>query len=103
MQFEEASNKFKLIDDSTISVIVNWKCGMDFVHRLKTDGISYNLMRNMSQYSVNIRKRDFDILNKAGAIEEILEGIYGIQSPKFYDNKVGLVTDNKWLEETYII
>ena len=103
MQFEEASNKFNLIDDSTISVVVNWKCGMDFVHRLKTDGISYNLMRNMSQYSVNIRKRDFDILNKAGAIEEILEGIYAIQSPKFYDNKVGLVTDNKWLEETYII
>ena len=103
MQFEEASNKFNLIDDSTISVVVNWKCGMDFVYRIKTEGISYNLMRNMSQYSVNIRKRDFDILNKAGAIEEILEGIYAIQSPEFYDNKVGLITDNKWLEETYII
>ena len=102
-EFEEAAHRFRLIDDQTTSVIVNWKDSMDMVSLLRKEGISYSLMKRLSQYSVNIRKHDFQLLQQAGAIEEILEGIYVISNPSFYDKEVGLITTNQWLEETLII
>ena len=102
-EFEEAAHRFRLIDDQTTSVIVNWKDSMDMVSQLRKEGISYSLMKRLSQYSVNIRKHDFQLLQQAGAIEEILESFYVIPNPSFYDKEVGLITTNKWLEETLII
>ena len=102
-EFEEAAHLFRLIDDQTTSVIVNWKDSMDMVSLLREEGISYSLMKRLSQYSVNIRKHDFQLLQQAGAIEEILESVYVISNPSFYDKEVGLITTNQWLEETLII
>ena len=103
MQFETAASKFRLIDDNTTSVIVNWKNSMDLVERLKNEGVLYSLMKALSQFSVNVRKKDFDKLKDAGAIEEVLEGIFVIRDASFYDKQIGLVTDNHWLEESLII
>ena len=102
MQFETAASEFQLIDDNTTSVIVNWKNSLDLVERLKNEGVSYSLMKALSQYSVNVRNNDMKKLIEAGAVEEVLEGIYVISDPKFYDKGIGLVTDNHWLEEIYI-
>ena len=102
-EFEEAAHHFHLIDDQTTSVIVNWKDSMDLVSRLWEEGISYSIMKQLSQYSVNIRKHDLQLLQQAGAIEEILESVYVISNPSFYDKEAGLITTNQWLEETLII
>lgn len=102
-EFEEAAHRFRLIDDQTTSVIVNWKDSIDMVSQLREEGISYSLMKRLSQYSVNIRKHDLQLLQQAGAIEEILESVYVISNPSFYDKEVGLITTNQWLEETLII
>ena len=103
LQFETAASSFHLIDDNTFSVIVNWKNSMELVERLIKEGPSYSLMKALSQFSVNVRNGDKDKLNKAGAIEEVLEGIYVIQDQSFYSKNVGLVTDNHWLEESLIV
>ncbi len=103
MQFETAALTFQLIDDNTTSVIVNWKSSMDLVERLKREGVTYTLMKALSQYSVNVRNNDLKKLTDAGAIEEVLEGIYVVSDPIFYDKEVGLVTDNHWLEESLIV
>lgn len=103
MLFETAASKFQLIDDNTTSVIVNWKNSMDLVERLKRDGVSYSLMKALSQYSVNVRNNDLKKLTDAGAIEEVLEGIYVVSDSKFYDKEIGLVTENHWLEESLIV
>ena len=103
MQFETAALAFQLIDDNTTSVIVNWKSSMDLVERLKREGVTYTLMKALSQYSVNVRNNDLKKLMDAGAIEEVLEGIYVVSDPIFYDKEVGLVTDNHWLEESLIV
>lgn len=103
MMFRTAGEAFHLIDDNTTSVSVNWRHGMDFVERLKKNGLSYHLMKQLSGYSVNIRQYDLQLLQQAGAIEEVLEGIYAISNPAFYDENVGLVVTNQWLEETYIL
>lgn len=103
MQFETAASVFRLIDDKTTSVIVNWKNSLELVNRLKTEGVSYALMKALSQYSVNVRNNDLKKLTEAGAIEVVLEGVYVIMDQGFYDKEVGLVTDNHWLEESLIV
>ena len=76
---------------------------MDIYHQLNLAGPSYTLMKKLAQYSVNIRKRDFQQLEGIGAIEETLENIYVITNPNFYKEDTGLTLDNQWLEETYIL
>lgn len=102
-EFEEAANQFRLIDDQTISVIVNWNGSMDLYNQISSQGPSYTLMKELAQYSVNIRKRDFQQLQSIGAIEEPFENIYAIINLNFYKKDTGLTLDNQWLEETYIL
>ena len=102
-EFEEAARQFHLIDDQTTSVIVNWERSLDLYQQLLSQGPSYSLMKKLSQYSVSIRKRDFQLLQSAGAIEEPFENTYAITNPNFYQADTGLSIDNQWLEETYII
>ena len=102
-EFEEAARQFHLIDDQTISVIVNWGDSINLYHQLISQGPSYSLMKKLAQYSVNIRERDFKKLQNIGAIEEPFENIFAITNPYFYDSDKGLIIDNQWLEETYII
>lgn len=103
MQFETAASEFQLIDDNTTSVIVNWKNSLDLVERLKKEGVTYTLMKALSQYSVNVRNNDLKKLMDAGAVEEVLEGVYVVSDSKFYDKEIGLVTENHWLEESLIV
>ena len=102
MQFEETADNFHLIDDITTSVIVNWEDSAILVKQLRSEGSSYSLMKALAQYSVNVRNQDLKKLNEAGAVEEILEGIYFIRDTGFYDDYVGLNTENYWLEEPLI-
>lgn len=102
-EFEEAARQFHLIDDQTTSVIINWKESMDIYEKLLSQGPSYDLMKKLAHYSINIRKRDFEKLQSMGAIEEPFENIYAVTNPCFYKVNTGLTIDNQWLEETFII
>lgn len=102
-QFEEASTKFRLIDDATISIYVHWKNSSSLIERLRIEGPSYILMKELYQYSVNVRKHDFDKLLSNNAIEEISENIYVASSPYQYDERIGLTFENALLEETFIV
>lgn len=102
-EFEKAARLFHLIDDQTTSVIINWKDSMKLYNLLLSQGPTYDLMKKLSHYSVNIRKRDFEKLQSMGAIEEPFENIYAVTNSCFYKSDTGLTIDNQWLEETYII
>ena len=102
-EFEEADRQFHLIDDQTTSVIINWNDSMKLYEQLISQGPSYELMKKLAHYSVNIRKHDFEKLQSMGAIEEPFENIYAVTNPSFYKADTGLTIDNQWLEETFII
>lgn len=102
-EFEEAAQQFHLIDDRTTSVIVNWNGSYHLYQQLLSQGPSYLLMKKLSQYSVNIRERDFKKLRSVGALDEPFENIYAITNPCFYKKDTGLSLDNQWLEEINII
>ena len=103
LMFETAAQEFRLIDDATTPVIVNWLDSLSLVEQLKKDGPSYSLMKRLRQYAVSIRKHDLDRMIKDGIIEEIIENVYVASGCKQYSSDVGLLTDNQWLEETWII
>ena len=61
-------------------------------------------MKEISQYSVNVRDNDLKKLIEAGVIEKIdnYDNLFVVSYCQNYDELVGLITDNYWLEETYI-
>lgn len=103
LMLETAAREFQLIDDSTIPVFVNWQDSLSLAERLKIEGPSYALMKCLNQYSVHLRMYDLERMRNDGIVEEVVEGIYVASGAKQYDKNVGLLTDNQWLEETWII
>ena len=106
MQFEEAASLFHLIDDETTSVYVKWDLGKQLIEELQMTGPNYSIMKKLSQYAVSVRQRDFQLLNDAGALSQPCKDypdIYILDNEFYYNDKIGLVVDNKWLEETFII
>lgn len=103
MCFAEAAKEFRLIEDIGKTVIVNMGNCLELVERMKSDGITYSLMKQLSQYGVNIHERDFIKLKSYGAIEEIIEGIYVVNDRAQYDENIGLRLDNHWMNEILTI
>lgn len=103
LMFETAAHEFRLIDDKTISVIVIWGEALSLVEQLRNNGPSYTLLKKLSQYSVNLRQHDFEQMRTAGIVEPMIEDFYLVGCSGQYSKDVGLLTDNQWLEETYII
>lgn len=101
--FETASKKFRLIEDDSVNVIVNWGNSMELVEKLKESGCTYSLMKQLAQFTVGIHCSDFEKLAGSGIIEEILEGIYVLADRAQYDAATGLSLDNHWLGETLMI
>ena len=100
--FQTAAQKFRLIQDNSKSIIVNYEDSIELVERLKDEGPSYKLMKLIGNYTVNVNERDFKELLKSGLIKEIIEGVYLLPDREQYKDDVGLVTDNHWLEEILI-
>lgn len=103
LRFATASNEFKLIDDDSISLIVNWKNSLDLVDELKDSGYTYPLMKRLAQYTVGVRRFAFKELVKAGFVEEILDGVYVLMDKARYNNATGLDISNYRAEEVLIV
>jgi CRISPR-associated endonuclease/helicase Cas3 len=80
MCFQTAAENFHLIEDSSISIIVNWKDSMLLINELKSKGPTYSLMKKLGQYTVNVRDSDFKKIKEMGLLEEVIKGIYIITS-----------------------
>lgn len=102
LYFESVAEEFQLIDNNGRSIIVNYGDSMELVGQMKMQGISYDLMKRLSRYMVNLREYDFRKLLKEGLIEEILEGVYLLVDREQYDGDTGVLMDNHWLEEILI-
>lgn len=100
--FESAAQKFRLIDDNSISVIVNYSNSYELIAKLKQNGINYQIMKQLGQFSVNIHERDFKELKDSGLIEEVFEGIYFLPDREQYNKDIGIQIKSHWLEELLI-
>lgn len=101
--FEKASEAFKLIDDDGVNVIVNCENSMDLVEQLKISGCTYSLMKQLAQFTVSVKRTDFNKLCQYGVIEEILEGVYVLPDRAQYNRYTGLSLENHWMDEILTI
>lgn len=102
MDIDLISKEFKLINDNGYTVIVNWGESSKIVKQLKEFGVTHELLRKLNQYTVSLHSNDFKILCDSGAIEEVTENIYFIRDREYYNNSIGLVAKNRWMDEILI-
>ena len=83
-------------------VVVNYGNSYEFSAKLVKDGINYQIMQKLGQYSVNIHEKVFKELFRLGIIKEVLQGVYFLPVKEQYDEKTGLMIESHWLEEILI-
>lgn len=100
--FKTVGEKFKLIDDNTRSVIVNYGDAEMLVNQVKQKGVTYELMNALGQYTVNVSKSNFELLKDAfDKGERIPEGIFFLMNKGQYDNRTGVNLQNMYIEDVY--
>ena len=100
MCFKQAAREFRLIEDSGVGIIVNFGDSLAMVERLKQEGPSYSLLKQLAQYTVSVHRRYFERLRSI--LTEEIEGIYVARDREQYSPAVGLTMENHWLEEILI-
>ena len=101
--FATAAEKFCLIDDkNSVSILVNYGDGAALIRELKEKGPEFWLLRKLQQYSVSVKKWDFDELVRSGKVIEY-SGVFILEDPSSYDPQAGLVLDGAWAEELLLI
>lgn len=103
LMFDTADKAFQLIDSKGYSVVVNYGNASELVRRLERGESSRALFRKLNRYAVNLNKPDFEALLAAGMITCTSFGFYYLTDAEQYDNKVGLMLNNHWLDETLIL
>lgn len=103
-QFKTAAEDFKLIDDEgSYNIVVCYENSPNLIARLKKEGPSYALMKELGMYTVNIRENDFKKMSSKGLLEAVSESIYFAYDSAQYDKKTGLSIDSHWLEELLML
>ena len=103
-QFKTAGTDFKLIDKKTKSIVVNYGDAESLVNQIKQSGAKYELVKALGQYTVNLSKHNYDMLYGAfDKGEKIPEGIYFLTDPKQYNGKTGVIIENMFIEDVFII
>lgn len=102
--YEEASLKFKLIDENERAIIVNYGNSHELIKELRAaHKPSRSLSRRLGRYTVPVREHLFNKLLKAGMLEQPKEGFYTLALESQYHPVTGLKTDNEYIEQTIII
>ncbi len=89
--FAEVSKQFKLIENDTRTILIDKEPeAKTIVERIRRGEHSRQLMREASQYCVNIYDNDFEKLNGAGRLEAIDMDLYLLRNPEQYTEEKGL-------------
>ncbi len=90
-RFREAADKFSLIDDPGLPVIVRWGESLDLIAQLDTGKPDRWLLRKLQRYTVNVHPDCLRRLIEQGDVREALPGLYVQQSDLIYDATFGFL------------
>ncbi|MDD6210323.1 MAG: CRISPR-associated helicase Cas3' [Bacteroidales bacterium] len=105
-KFATAAAKFKLIDNESRTIVVNYGDSTELTEKIRKDGLSQRLVRQLQQFTVSVYREDFTELLESGRVEPLARSFIYIQSPYYsdlYDPEVGLMLENRWIEEVQIV
>jgi CRISPR-associated endonuclease/helicase Cas3 len=103
IQFRTAAENFQLIDeDGSVSIIIPYdnpdkpeRDSRPRIAQLRSGELHRGLLRELQRFTVTVRRHDFQRLEKAGELEEIVQGIWVLRNETAYHPDLGLL-----LEET---
>jgi CRISPR-associated endonuclease/helicase Cas3 len=95
IKFRTVGEVFKVIDDANQrSILVRYGEGEKWIDLLKKSSIPTSmLLRKLQRYTINIYKDQFSFLQKRGSLEEIILGVFALNSKVEYSDKIGLLID----------
>ena len=95
IQFREAADKFRLIDDANYySILIPYKDGKGYIEEFKKSRQpEWRLLRKLQRYTINIYEREFINLRDRGSIEELIPGIFALNNTLEYSATTGLLLD----------
>ncbi len=101
IQFRTAAERFQLIDeDGSVTVIVPYANPEDscrdsrlLIARLRSGELHRGLLRELQRFTVTVRRYEFQRLEKAGDIEEIVQGIWVLKNETAYHPSLGLLLE----------
>lgn len=77
LQFAQVAERFRMIKDNTVPVIVRYAAEVDgLVATVRAGGVSRGIVRRLQPYLVNIYEHQLLRLRDQGLIEEIAPGLY---------------------------
>ncbi|MGI6221980.1 MAG: CRISPR-associated helicase Cas3' [Prevotella sp.] len=102
-QFEKAAQNFKMIDDDSLTIYVPYlEEGESLTGQLVKGEYSAGLLRKLQRYCVNVPIGLRDDIERMGVFK-VSDYVYVLSDCSYYNEKTGLVLDNKWLDENLII
>ncbi|MGI6077714.1 MAG: CRISPR-associated helicase Cas3' [Fastidiosipilaceae bacterium] len=96
--FATAGRAFKAIDDQSHRILVPWGKGKAIINQLlELEGapLDYDLVTDAERYSVGVFQHDLIKLKDMDALVSVYEDRILILKEGFYDEKIGLVTEEK--------
>lgn len=89
--FRQIANKFKLIDEDTIPIIIGMdKDAQELINKFRYLDEYKSVLRAIQPYVVNVYENEFNKMNGAGMIEVINKGLYVLRDMNMYNKKTGL-------------
>ena len=103
ISYKEIADSFKLIgnDTSTIYIIQDEKSKRLIERRINGE-ISRELIRELSQYSVNIYEQHMKSLYAAGDISMLNDGSFYLVNESLYNHETGLSLEADWGKAEFI-
>lgn len=89
--FREAADKFRLIDDAGLPVIVRWGKSPGLIDQLDAGKPDRWLLRKLQRYTVNVHPDCLRRLLEQGDVREALPGLYVQASDLIYDATFGFL------------
>lgn len=105
LPFREVGEAFRLIEEETVGIVVPMeKEAEDLVKTLGYAEFPGTVLRRLQQFTVAVRQKEFEMMQKAGALEMIKDRIPVLRNLKAYDRDLGLCVDRAqvWEVESLI-
>lgn len=94
--FETIAKEFKLIEDSTHSVVIPFNDNANkLIEQLKFTEFYKGIIRSLQGYTVNVYNHEFNALSGAGKLIAIRDNIFALSSISDYDKETGLKIEER--------
>lgn len=90
-QFEQASERFKMIDGGEASVVVKYGEGTGIIQALLAGDVERSTLRKAAQHAASIPAGMIPGLEASGSIRETESGLWVQMDPDAYDDEIGWI------------